>query len=101
MKKHQFFSRVRGDGNAPTVKMQNGFTDGEFNYYRERPSVWHCIDPKTGLSIAQGSTKEKAQIAAEFVAEKFDRVQKEPRYQKLVEEFRDARLYLKNSEAAQ
>ena len=93
MKKHQFFSMVRGANGKPTVKMQNGFTDGEFNYYRERPSVWHCIDPKTGLSIAEGSTKEKAQQAAEGSRDKFDSLKSAEHYKKSEKLFAELRLY--------
>lgn len=87
MKKCQFFSKVTGENGKPTVKMQNGFTDGEFNYYSDRRGHWYCIDPKTGMSIATGSTKEKAQQNAKNVAEKFEKVQVNERYKKMCNEF--------------
>lgn len=94
MKKHQFFSMVRDNGKK-TVKMQNGYTDGEFNYYSTGRGSWHCIDPKTGLSIAYGSTREKAQQAAKSVADRFEEAKSTATYEKAVEQFAKLRLTAK------
>ena len=93
MKKIQFFSMITGENGKPTIKMQNGFTDGEFNYYSERRGKWHCIDPKSGLSIATGGTKEKAQRAAEYVTDKFEQAKSTEYYKRRKKLFDELRLY--------
>ena len=92
MKKCQFFSMIC-EGGKSTVKMQNGYTDGEFNYYSARRGYWYCIDPQTGLSIASGSTKEKAQQLIKDNIDRFENVKSTEYYKKCVEQFAKLRLY--------
>ena len=79
--------------NKTTVKMRDGYTDGEFNYFSERRGYWHCIDPQTGLSIATGSSKEKAQTAAKSVADKFESEKSTERYERAKKLFAELRLF--------
>ena len=58
MKKTTFYSMVREDG-AAIAKLQQGYTDGTFNYYK-KDSHWHAIHPANGLSICSGSTRKAA-----------------------------------------
>ena len=92
MKKCQFFSMIR-EGNKRTVKMQNGYTDGEFNYYSPCRGSWHCIDPQTGLSIAYGTTREKAQQLIKNTKDRFENAKSTDTYQKSVKLFAELRLY--------
>ena len=92
MKKCQFFSMMREGGKA-TVKMQNGYTDGEFNYYSPYRGYWFCIDPQTGLSIASGSTKEKAQQLIKDNIDRFVSAKSTPYYKQLERRFAELRLY--------
>lgn len=91
MKKCQFFSMVTSKDNSLTVKMQNGYTDGEFNYYSARRGYWYCIDPQTGLSIASGSTREKAQQLIKDNIDRFENAKSTEYYKKCVKQFAELR----------
>jgi hypothetical protein len=58
MKKTTFYSMVREDGHA-IAKLQQGYTDGTFNYYK-KDSRWHAIHPANGLSICSDYTRKAA-----------------------------------------
>ena len=79
MKKTTFYSMVRENG-AAIAKLQNGYTDGTFNYYK-RGASWFVIHPLNGLSICTDSTRkaaaEKAHAPAmlERIAAALERVQ--------------------------
>ena len=60
MKKSVFYSVMNLYG-AVHAKEHNGYTDGEYNYYRAGKKLWWCIEPNTGLSIAGGETRDQAQ----------------------------------------
>jgi hypothetical protein len=62
MKKTKFYSMVRENG-AAIAKLQEGYTDGTYNYYK-RGSSWFVIHPANGLSICTNSTwKAEAEAA--------------------------------------
>lgn len=92
MRKIEFYSAVMRDGKK-TVEMQNGYTDGEFNYYRAGRAHWYCIDPKTGFSVTTGTSKEKAQLNAKNVIDKFEALKERETYKKMCKEFDELRLY--------
>ena len=62
MKKLQFYSMVRED-NDYIAKLQNGYTDGTYNYYK-KGTAWYAIHPDNGLSIKWASTRKAAAEAA-------------------------------------
>ena len=62
MKKTNFYSMVREDG-ATIAKLQQGYTDGAFNYYK-KDSQWHAIHPTNGLSICSSYTRKEAAARA-------------------------------------
>lgn len=102
MKKCTFFSLVKVDKKA-TLKQHDGYTDGVFCYYniggRGVTAWWHCIDPKTGYSLAAGATKAQAQERARERQAFFEEYQKTEKYRKMIESF--ARLIQeRESEAA-
>lgn len=66
MKKTTFYSMVREEGEI-IAKLQQGYTDGAFNYYK-KGSQWLAIHPANGLSICSSYTrKDAAQRAHEPV----------------------------------
>lgn len=62
MKKHTFYSMVREEG-AVIAKLQQGYTDGTYNYYR-KDYTWFAIHPLIGLSICTGTTRKEAALFA-------------------------------------
>ena len=52
MKKIQFYSLVRYNGEIKAM-LQNGYTDGEFYYYKSpyHSRKWYVIDPECGIAI--------------------------------------------------
>ena len=58
MKKTNFYSMVREEGQN-IAKLQAGYTDGTYNYYKN-DSSWHVIHPSNGLSICCGNTRKAA-----------------------------------------
>lgn len=90
MKRYKFFSMIR-EGGKVTVKEQNGYTDGEFNYYSPCRGTWFCVDPQSGLAVATGSTKEKAQQAAKNVTDRFEKARSTEWYKKQEKLFAELR----------
>lgn len=96
MKKHQFFSVLKGKGKGEAIaKRQNGYTDGEYNYYNAARGVWHCIEPNTGLSVATGRTRQDAQQRAQAYAETVEAFKNTAMYRQRVEQFRELRYKAK------
>jgi hypothetical protein len=64
--KHCTFYSLVYDGKT-IAKLQNGYTDGLFNYYCTKYNgsrTWYAVEPSTGLSVATSNTlKEAAQKA--------------------------------------
>ena len=58
MKKHNFYTMVREDGQN-IAKRQEGYTDGIFNYYK-KGSLWFAIHPSNGLAICSEYTRKAA-----------------------------------------
>ena len=64
MKQHSFYSLVM-EGHRKTARLQQGYTDGQYNYYKQqRGSLWFAIHPVFGLSIATGTTRAEAAAMA-------------------------------------
>ena len=62
MRKLKFYSMVR-EGNDYIAKLQDGYTDGTYNYYK-KGTAWYAIHPDNGLSIKWASTRKAAAEAA-------------------------------------
>ena len=62
MKKTTFYSMVREEGQN-IAKLQAGYTDGTYNYYK-KGSSWFVIYPGNGLSICTAATRKAAAEAA-------------------------------------
>ena len=76
------------------VKLQKGYTDGEYNYYYEREyKRWHCIEPYTGLSVAIGDTRAAAQKNGKHLSCKVVSYKDSYAYQRDRERFDSLRLY--------
>ena len=58
MKKHKFYTMVR-QGNEYIAMLQDGYTDGTYNYYK-KGTAWYAIHPDNGLSINWASTRRAA-----------------------------------------
>lgn len=58
MKKTIFYSMVRENGQN-IAKLQKGYTDGTFNYYK-RGENWYAIHPINGLSVCTDNTRKAA-----------------------------------------
>lgn len=63
MKKHTFYSIVKFD-KIKAIKW-TGWTDGTFNYYKDKFGKWYTIEPTTGLST--GYPHNTRQQASEHV----------------------------------
>lgn len=65
MKKHTFYSLVLGTNFKPVAKKWDGFTDGQYNYYKNEYNKWFAIEPLTGLSVinSRNTRKECEQLA--------------------------------------
>lgn len=68
MKKTAFYSMVRENGKN-IAKQQNGYTDGQYNYYKNQYGVWHAIHPENGLSICTDTTRKAAAARAATYAD--------------------------------
>lgn len=59
MKHCKFYSLVMEK--RPVAKLQDGYTDGLFNYYcskyNTKRGIWYAIEPSTGLSVATATTR--------------------------------------------
>lgn len=63
MKRCEFYTLIN-IGNGPEAVKVSGYTDGNFNYYKNALGVWHAIFPVLGVSVADARTrKEVARIA--------------------------------------
>lgn len=51
MKKAEFYTRYF-DGENCIAKKVNGYTDGNFYFYKGIGGYWHGIEPKTGLAAS-------------------------------------------------
>lgn len=92
-RKESFYVMCRLDnGNIGAVK-QNGFTDGEFNYYQSKDG-WHCIDKDTGLSLLRGavSSRKLAYDEGRSNKEKLASYMQTKDYQNKVLEFYNAKV---------
>lgn len=58
-KKCTFYSVITHGRKKKAVKHE-GYTDGEFNYYKTEHGYWYCIEPNTGLSIVCSESRKKA-----------------------------------------
>ena len=63
LKKHKFYSHFSIKGVKQAVRMQ-GYTDGQYNYYRSAAKSWTAVHPATGLSVGTGRTLKEAQAVA-------------------------------------
>ena len=63
MKKADFYTMVRENGKN-IAKQQNGYTDGNFNYYKNQYGTWHAIHPENGLSVCTDTTRKAAAARA-------------------------------------
>ena len=86
MTKLNFYSLMRVGGKAQAI-LHNGYTDGDFNYYKNGSS-WSAIHPLYGLSVASGATRKDAAEEAHqlFVLDGIARVA-EQRGEKMQAEF--------------
>ena len=79
MRKLKFYSMVR-EGNDYIAKLQDGYTDGTFNYYK-KGTAWYAIHPDNGLSIKWASTRKRAAEAAhepKILARIAEAIQRQP-----------------------
>lgn len=58
MKKAEFYSIIR-EKNKLIAKLQQGYTDGTYNYYSPSRSLWYAIHPETGTSICDDTSLKK------------------------------------------
>ena len=65
MKKTTFYTRMHFNHKVQAVQV-DGYTDGTFNYYRNKFGQWHAIIPGIGLSVsgAMVYTRKAAQVIA-------------------------------------
>lgn len=56
MKKTAFYSLIMQKG-GPAAVLQNGYTDGTYNYYK-RGAQWNAILPAVGLSVCSEYTRK-------------------------------------------
>ena len=93
MKKAQFYSLIR-EQNKITAKLQQGYTDGTYNYYSPSRSLWYAIHPETGTSICDDTSLKKVQILvySDNIQNRLQSVQPDyiklcrEQFQKLIEE---------------
>ena len=65
MKKTKFYTLLKPDGEL-VIEIQNGWTDGTYNYYRpNRGKYVYCILPDYGLSVSRGQTIKEARQKAD------------------------------------
>lgn len=88
MKKHEFYSLVRKN-NQVTARQWQGWTDGEYNYYRIN-GMWCCIVPDCGLSVSYGETRAIARANADLLKEQIERKRNSPEWPGMVERFTKA-----------
>lgn len=62
MKKIKFYSLVF-EKYQTVAKLQIGWTDGNFNYYRDSYG-WYAIVPNIGLSLCWGNTRKECEERA-------------------------------------
>ena len=88
MKRIEFYSLHRPDGEPLQAVRHTGYTDGNLNFYRGHPS-WVAVDPHTGLAIAfAGTRKECIQKAYDATTlAKFNLFKDSAAYLRLTEEF--------------
>jgi hypothetical protein len=92
MKKYTFYSLIYNGKNGAMAKKWDGFTDGNYNYYKNEFSKWYAIEPTTGLSVINSrNTRKDCEVAAN-TPEMLENVQKritkamQDRFNKLVQE---------------
>ncbi len=74
MKKHTFYSLIRDEKGKRAV-LQQGYTDGEYHYYKKENSVWFAIYPLNGLALCSGATRKACveKVRASRLQEKLNR----------------------------
>ena len=85
MKKTVFYSMVLKNGQIGAKQWQ-GWTDGEYNYYKYRGD-WFCIEPNTGHSVGQGETRAIARTFADLNANNIAELRKKPEWLKITAQF--------------
>lgn len=83
MKKNIFYSLVRENG-KPVAKQWQGWTDGEYNYYKSC-DMWYCIHPECGLSVAYGETRAIARANADLCTERIEQKRNSREWSSLVD----------------
>lgn len=63
MKKIEFYTLIN-NGNGPEPVKVSGYTDGNFNYYKNAFGVWCAIFPSHGVSVADARTRKEVQQIA-------------------------------------
>lgn len=74
MKKHTFYSIVKFD-KIKAVKW-SGYTDGTFNYYKDKFNKWHTIEPTTGLSTGYPHNTRQQAIEHAHGPEMMEKIKK-------------------------
>lgn len=93
MKKTKFYTLLKPDGEL-VIEIQNGWTDGTYNYYRpNQEKYWYCILPDYGLAVSIGQTIEKAR-------QKVDAIQAEADYDLTTDYAKDMRAAFERLKAA-
>lgn len=64
MEKIKFYTQVLKSNKLKGVELQEGYTDGNFNYYKSRCGIWAAIVPSCGVSICEGATLSEVQAGA-------------------------------------
>lgn len=71
MKKLVFFTRIRVNGIESATRVA-GYTDGVFNYYKDRFGRWFAICPHVGLAVISGLRVSAPYTRKAAQAEAFD-----------------------------
>lgn len=56
MKRIEFYTLINNFGEPAAVKVK-GYTDGNYNYYKDKFNNWHCVIPSLGIAFHGYFTK--------------------------------------------
>lgn len=98
MNKCSFYTMIRKNNKIQAHLIINGYSDGNYYYYKQYGNLWSVIHPLCGLSIATGKTREAArQMAYSLpVQDGLNRIyENKTYYKKICSEFENHILKLK------
>lgn len=75
MKRIEFYTLINNFGKPAAVKVK-GYTDGNYNYYKDKFNNWHCVVPSLGVAFHGYFKTRKEAIINAYIGENIEALNK-------------------------